>query len=140
MIKESTLAEAPTKSPAPVRGAHSEADQERFAKLAEQDAHFIRIDPSSKQPYEEAKEFFWKITAVIPRSMGFNDEEFRIQYQVQKYHRDEKMAVDVPINPGSELTKKKYAPWFKRKRDGSLHETGEMILDADDFLARFKME
>ena len=132
--------------------AHTAKEIEKLTRMAESyESRYIRVDPKTKQPFEEAKDFFWRILSFIPAMadvLGSSAEiehlegNIRINFLIQKYHRDEKMMYEAKTdasNPHSP-TRKVHAAFCARRKDGSLLEPGDRLIDGSEFLEQFKKE
>jgi len=130
---------------APRRKPHTPEQEEKYYRMSEQEKKYIAVDPKTKEPMPEAKDFFWKILAAIPACDGANEFEVRINFQIQKYWRNK--TYKAQIAPDNSNTREVHEPWFELYPDGDrlgragqLRTTGERILDADDFIAGFKLD
>lgn len=131
---------------------HTAKEIEKFTRMAESyESRFVRVDSKTKQPMEEAKEFFWRILSFVPAMadvLGSSAEiehlegNMRINFLIQKYHRDEKLMYEAKTdasNPHSP-TRKVHMAFCARRKDGSLLEPGDRMIDASDFMEQFKKE
>lgn len=132
------------------RPAHTAKEIEKFTRMAENgdQVKYVRIDPTTKKEHEEAKEFFWRIVSFVPDCVGINGDveylegDLRISFLIQKFHRDEKMMYDAKrvTDSGETLTKRVHRAFSGRRRDGSLSEPGDRLVDGSDFVEQFKKE
>jgi hypothetical protein len=134
------------------KSPHTAKEIEKLTRMAESyESKYIRIDSKTKQPMEEAKDFFWRIVSFIPAMadvLGSSAEiehlegNIRINFLIQKFYRDPKLMYEAKTdasNPHSP-TRKIHAAFVSRRRDGSLLESGDRLIDGSDFLEQFKKE
>jgi hypothetical protein len=128
------------------RSPMSEADQDKFCKMAEKtDIHYIRIDPETKKPLTEEKgeETFWRIMNVIPQAVGNNEAEIRINFYLIRFMKNK--TYQRAISPTNSTQVTEYEPYTIRKtgRFSGLYElveTGDRICDAEDFVKQYKRD
>lgn len=131
---------------------HTPKEIEKFTRMAESyESTFIRVDSKTKQPMEEAKEFFWRIISFTPSISGslgssadveYLEGNMRINFLIQKYYRDPKLMYETRVdtsNPNSAV-RKVHAAYCGRRKDGSLLEPGDRLIDASDFMEQFQRE
>jgi hypothetical protein len=132
------------------RPAHTAKEIEKFTRMAENgaDIKYIRTDPKTLKPFEEAKDFFWRIISFVPDCVGINvdveylEGDLRISFLIQKFHRDEKLMYETNLIVSDTTSSKRrvHAAYVKRRKDGSLSEPGDRLIDASDFMEQFKRE
>ncbi|MDE2097593.1 MAG: hypothetical protein KGL39_10130 [Patescibacteria group bacterium] len=140
---------------APSLKPHSEEEIKKFYKMAEKDdVYYYRVDPTTKKPLAEAKQFVWKIIACFPSLVGaakvrenrHPSGDVRIQFQLQKCYKNEftKIAKDakadpaLPLGDGDAIEIRKH--WVEMDSEGGLAIAGDRMIDASDFLNQFVRE
>ncbi len=131
---------SPFRTTAPERKAHTEKEIEEFYKLDEAETKYF-----PKKPEAGDDKFFWKITAVIPACLGADERDIRINFQIQKYWRNKTYKVQTaPDNAKDKVVHEPYCEVYpdndRMGRARQLRATGESIIDATDFIDRFKAE
>jgi hypothetical protein len=104
--------------------------------MYERENNYIAIDPKTQKPLEKDSKFMFKIVAIITEVIGANEDETRITFQVQKYWKDKTYKIQKSPTDSAEITKN--SPFCERRLNGDLKDTGERMIDADDFVSQFK--
>lgn len=128
---------------APIREPHTPAEMDKFAKLFEQGGEkYIRIDPVTKKEFAEAKDYFWMIISFTTECLGSTETDVRINFLIQKYHRDPKLMYKATemVNGSSRDVMRFRAYMERNPTSGDLISTGDRLIDASDFLEQFKPE
>lgn len=104
---------------------------------------FIKIDPTSKKPYEEAKEFFWVITHTF-RSTLLHASGFRTMFQIQRVHRNKFADVEKRLPNGGTQKVRVNVPWkettVNEEGQEELYQPGDMLIDSEEFTKRFAID
>jgi hypothetical protein len=124
----------------------SEDEIDKYCLMAEKvDAQYTRIDPKTKEPLTEIKgeETFWKILSVIPEAVGNNDAEIRVNFFIQRYWKNKTYKRQKSSSDSTEISE--HEPWMLKKENRftkvySIVQTGDRIIDAEDFMAQFKRD
>jgi len=139
----------------PALKPHSEEEIKKFYKMAEKDdVFYFRIDPKTKNPHAEAKDFVWKILNAFPSFVGaakvresrLPSGDLRVQFQIQKCYKDKfvKVAKDPMADPALPLAETDAVEtrqhWVSMDEEGGLAMAGDRIIDASDFVAQFQRE
>ena|ERR1700722_16929873 len=140
---------------APAAKPHSEDEIKKFYKMAEKDdVFYFRIDPTTKKPHAEAKDFVWKILNAFPTFVGtakvresrLPSGDLRVQFQIQKCYREKfvKVAKDPMADPALPLAEtdaiETRQHWVSMDEEGGLAMAGDRIIDASDFISQFQRE
>lgn len=131
-----------------VREAMKPEEVEKFYLMAEKsDVQYVRVDPKTREPLEEAKEFFWRIQSPIIQVVGATDTAIRLNFLIQKYWRNRTYTTQALSQSGGETlsrdvtTNEAYIVREKDRFGGyTIKELGERMIDGADFLEQFKRD
>ena len=99
---------------------------------------FVRIDPATKKPHEQNKQFFWQIVGQYPATRaGENMNAPVMHFEIQRYWRDKTYKAPAGPNDTHEVTK--HVPWTGQNWDGELIP-GSMQISYPDFIKQFVAE
>jgi hypothetical protein len=138
---------SPFRTTAPERIPHTDDEMMAFDRLRLKGGLW---DP--KKPEKGDEEFVWKIVSFTLRALGTDEDHSRVIFMVQKCWRNKFIQVRSLIEiPGSEPDRGEpeqvNEPWkrYKITRDRrgretgrELRDTGECLMDASDFVEKFK--
>jgi hypothetical protein len=113
----------------------SDAVQEKIAKLYGK--HYIQVDPATKQPYENSKEFFWELMNANPCEKGDGDKKPFCLLFMQKFWRNK--TYEATAEPGNDRSGKvrRHIAYNVKNRNGDLIDVGSLPVSYSDFLKRF---
>ncbi len=138
------LPNQPFRTTAPLLEGHKPEEEAKLIKIYERGDNWVLTGKDGK-PDEEAKEFLYRIVAIITACLGADETETRINFQVQKYWRNK--TYEAQKSPNDAGMERRNHPFFevfpqgdRLKRDGQLKRTGEAIYDGDDFLKKFQID
>ena len=116
----------------------SDAIQDKIAGLYGK--HFVRIDPVTKKPHANSKEFFWELVSHYPTQRGQGDKRPYTTLLMQKYHRAQ--TYKATAEPGNDRSGQvvKYIAFTSRNRNGDLVDTGSLPLSYSEFLKQFALD
>lgn len=107
---------------------------EKYLKLLGR--RFIRVDPNTKRPHDNSKDFFWEILHMYPATpAGGNMNEPDMQLVVQRYHRARTYQSD--IEQGGNLKVTKHEAWHDLDGRGQLRAPGYISITLEGFLKQF---
>ncbi len=100
------------------------------------DKQWIRVDPNTKKPHDNSKEFFWKITGQYPSvRFGENMNDPKMTFQVSRFYRNRTYAAKVD-GDDRQTTQRHEAFHFLDKR-GQLVAPGCINIEYDSFKKQF---
>lgn len=115
----------------------TEAQAEKYDRLI--DKKFIRVDPETKKPHENSKDFFYEIVHTYPAYMGHGVETaFRTQFEVNKLWRNKTYKVTPPMGSKSQAEIVKHESYIEKNSHGDTIRVGVQTFDAEDFVLQFK--
>lgn len=100
---------------------------------------WIRVDPETKKPHANSKEFFWEIVHMVPGAMAGKDSNHPpMNFVVQRFYRNKTYQVNIPDGKGGAAGQsRRHVAWNDSDKRGHLRSPGDMMIEADAFAKQF---
>lgn len=118
----------------PYDSLFSDEDMAKFSALWGR--RWIRIDPVSKKPHANMKEFFWEVVHMFPATpAGGNINKPEMDFQVQRYFRNK--TYEAEVEQGGAKTTRNVA-WHEINSKGELTAPGYITCSYESFQKQFQ--
>jgi len=119
-------------------------EMEQYERML--DKNFVKVDDKG-EPDSKSKKFFYTLTGMhpyCPKGVTASADNFKVAFQVQKFHRNEFVEVNQQTPQGVRSSKRN-KQCFKHELNDSgnwvvVDEDADFHMDAKEFLKKFKQE